>query len=87
MRLNPNLPFADAVNLSLNRTLSRTILTSLTTFLVVVTMFFFGGIAINDFVLVIMLGIVIGTYSSLYIASPIVVKWHQLKAAKKNHAR
>ena len=87
LRLNPNLPFADAVNLSLNRTLSRTILTSLTTFLVVVTMFFFGGIAINDFVLVIMLGIVIGTYSSLYIASPIVVKWHQLKAAKKNHAR
>ncbi|MDD4818556.1 MAG: protein translocase subunit SecD [Victivallaceae bacterium] len=82
LKLNPGMKFSEAVNLSLNRTLSRTILTSLTTFLVVVTMFFFGGIAINDFVLVIMLGIVIGTYSSLYIASPIVVKWHAHKAAK-----
>ena len=76
-RLMPGRDYREIINLSINRTLSRTILTSLTTFLVVVTMFFFGGIAINDFVLVMMLGIIIGTYSSIFIASPIVLAWHR----------
>lgn len=76
LRLYPERSFAESTNESLNRTLSRTVLTSLTTFLVVAVMFLFGGIAINDFVFIIMLGIVIGSYSSLYVASPLVVYWH-----------
>jgi len=68
--------YAENINLSLNQTLNRTILTSLTTFIVVLILFIGGGVAINDFVLIMMLGIVIGTYSSIFIASPIVLWWH-----------
>ena len=76
-KLFPGKPFGEVINYAINRTLSRTILTSATTFLVVAVMFCFGGIVINDFMLVMMLGIVIGTYSSIFIASPIVMSWHR----------
>ncbi len=76
-RLWPGKPFRELINESINKTLSRTLLTSATTFLVVLVMFCFGGIVINDFVLVMMLGIVIGTYSSVFIASPLVSIWHR----------
>ena len=66
----------------MNRTLSRTILTSLTTFLVVVVMLAAGGIAISDFMLVIALGIIIGSYSSLYIAAPVIVYYRKLRKKK-----
>ncbi len=69
--------YVEVINTSLNQTLSRTILTSLTTFLVVVVLYIWGGVAINDFVLIMMLGIIVGTYSSLYIASPFVAIWHK----------
>ena len=66
----------------MNCTLSRTVLTSLTTFLVVAVMLVAGGIAISDFMLVIALGIIVGSYSSLYIASPVIVYYRKLR--KKN---
>ena len=69
--------YVDTVNLSINQTLNRTILTSLTTFIVVFVLFLGGGVAINDFVLVMMLGIVVGTYSSIFIASPLAAMWHR----------
>jgi len=69
--------YVEVMNNSLNQTLNRTILTSLTTFIVVVVLFIWGGVAINDFVLIMMLGIIVGTYSSLFIASPIVALWHK----------
>ena len=72
-----SMPVEDLVNLSLNQSMTRSLLTSVTTFLVVAVMFCFGGIVINDFVLVMMLGIVIGTYSSVFLASPMVVAWHR----------
>ncbi len=75
--LNPSLKYSSVVNLSLNQTLSRTILTSVTTLMVLVILFFFGGISINDFVLVMLLGVIIGTYSSICVASPIVASWHK----------
>ena len=78
-KLYPEKPFEAVVDDSLNRTLSRTVLTSLTTFLVVAVMLILGGIAISDFMLVIALGIIIGSYSSLYVASPIIVFYHQLR--------
>lgn len=82
LKLHPERRFAEVVDDSLNRTLSRTILTSLTTFLVVMVMFICGGIAINDFMLVIGIGIIIGTYSSIYIASPLIVFYHNYKQRK-----
>jgi preprotein translocase subunit SecF len=62
----------DIVNQSLNEVLSRTIITSLTTFFAALALFIFGGEVIHDFALAIMLGIIIGTYSSMFVASPIV---------------
>jgi preprotein translocase subunit SecF len=67
--------FVDIVNTSLNESLSRTMVTSLTTLLVVVCLFFFGGEVIKDFAFALMVGVIVGTYSSLYVASPLVVEW------------
>ncbi|MCK4983462.1 MAG: protein translocase subunit SecF, partial [Victivallaceae bacterium] len=77
LSLNPDMHYKKVINMSINKTLSRTILTSLTTLLVLIILFFFGGIAINDFVLVMLLGVIIGTYSSIFVASPIVAYWHK----------
>ena len=81
-KLHPEKSFEEIVDDSLNRTLSRTVLTSLTTFLVVAVMLVAGGIAISDFMLVIVLGIIIGSYSSLYIASPVIVFYNKLRKKK-----
>ena len=67
----------DIMNAAINATLSRTILTSGTTFLTVLVLFFFGGGAMKDFSLAIMIGVLVGTYSSIFIASALVYKWSQ----------
>ncbi len=67
--------FAHAVNSSINEVLSRTFNTSLTVLLVVGTLFFFGGEVLRYFSLALILGVLVGTYSSIFVASPIVVEW------------
>ncbi|MCP4686223.1 MAG: protein translocase subunit SecF [bacterium] len=67
--------FVSAVNTSINEVLSRTFNTSLTVLLVVVTLFIFGGEVLRNFSLAIILGVIVGTYSSIFVASPIVVEW------------
>jgi preprotein translocase SecF subunit len=74
--------YKEIINASINQTLSRTVLTSLTTLLVLVVLFASGVVAINDFVLVMIIGIVVGTYSSIFIASPIISVWHKKIGAK-----
>ncbi len=71
--LNPEGNIKDIVNTALNNTLSRTAITSLTTFLVVLILFFFGGAGIAGFAFALFMGLIVGTYSSIFIASPIVV--------------
>jgi preprotein translocase subunit SecF len=71
-------------NISINQTLSRTILTSLTTLFVTVVLFFFGGEVIRDFSLALTIGITIGTYSSIFIASPIAIEWFLRTEASKS---
>ncbi|MDD5348654.1 MAG: protein translocase subunit SecD [Chthoniobacteraceae bacterium] len=63
----------EIMNASINETLSRTLITSTLTFLSVAALFFFGGATLNDFALAILIGVVVGTYSSIFIASPIVL--------------
>ena len=63
----------DVVNVSLNQTLSRTIMTSLTTLLVLMALFLLGGEIIHDFALALIVGVLVGTYSSIYVASPITL--------------
>ena len=68
-------PLEIIINRSVNETLSRTILTSLTTLVVVVALFVLGGGIIHDFAFALLVGIVVGTYSSIYVASPILLAW------------
>ncbi len=68
-----NKTFQQVINESINQTLSRTILTSGTTLLVIVCLFLFGGGVIHDFALAMLIGIVTGTYSSIFVASPLLV--------------
>jgi preprotein translocase subunit SecF len=67
------------INRSVNETLSRTILTSGTTLIVVAALFFFGGGIIHDFAFALLVGIIVGTYSSIYVASPILLAWQRSK--------
>lgn len=71
--------FKEIANLSINQTLSRTILTSLTTLISVVILLVFGGGSIYDFALTLFIGIVVGTYSSIFIATPVAMLWHKDK--------
>jgi preprotein translocase subunit SecF len=69
--------FERTVNISINETLSRTILTSCTTLIVVIVLFLMGGGVIHDFTFALLVGIVVGTYSSVFVASPLVVLWEK----------
>jgi preprotein translocase subunit SecF len=66
---------AEVFNAGINLTLSRTILTSLTVFMVVLVLYIFGGEVLRDFAFALLVGVVTGTYSSVFVASPIVVDW------------
>jgi preprotein translocase subunit SecF len=80
MHLNKRENFRDLINRSINQVLSRTILTSGLTFIAVMALYLFGGEVIKGFSLVLVIGVIIGTYSSFAIASPLVLKWE--KAAR-----
>ena len=66
----------ELVDNSINQTLSRTINTSLTTLLPIIAMFLFGGEVISNFAFAFLVGIVVGTYSSIYVASSVVAEWY-----------
>lgn len=90
LKMRGGADLTEVINLSINQTLSRTILTSGLTWIVVVALLIFGGEALNPFSFVMTVGIVVGTYSSIYIASPILVIWQQFldrrKGARKTPA-
>ncbi len=71
IKLMKNKKLFDIINISITQTLSRTLLTSLTTLFVVVVLFLFGGVALKGFSFPLLVGIIVGTYSSIFIASPI----------------
>ncbi len=73
--------FKNTINESLNQTLSRTILTSLTVFLVLIPLFILGGSVIHDFAFTLIVGVLIGTYSSIFVATPFMIYWRQRKGA------
>jgi len=78
--------FRELVNLSINQTLSRTVLTSGLTFLTVLALFLFGGQVLNGFAFALVAGILVGTYSSIFIASPVLVFW-QARLERRKKAR
>ncbi|MCH8980609.1 protein translocase subunit SecF [candidate division KSB1 bacterium] len=78
--------YESIVNTSLNQSLTRTIITSLTTLIVVLILYFFGGSVIHDFAFALIIGVIIGTYSSIFVASPIVIDWELRSQEKKSKA-
>jgi SecD/SecF fusion protein len=69
--------FGNIINLSVNEVLSRTIITSGTVFLVVLALYLFGGVVLHDFALAMILGVLVGSYSSIFVASPFVYAWRK----------
>ncbi len=76
-------PLKELVNSSINQVLSRTVLTSATTLLVVLALFFLGGAVIHDFAFALLVGIIVGTYSSIFVASPTVLAWETISPSKE----
>lgn len=83
MRRRGKIGLVEVVNISINQTLSRTILTSGTTLIVVVSLFFLGGEIIHDFSFALLIGIFVGTYSSIFIASVFLVYWDGRSRTKR----
>jgi SecD/SecF fusion protein len=77
LKLGVRGSFKDVMNIALNQTLSRTLITSGTVFLATMSLYLFGGGVINDFAFTFLVGIITGTYSSIYIASALVLWWHK----------
>ena len=77
----------EIMNASINQTLSRTILTSTVTLIPIVFLFFMGGAVLRDFSLAIIIGVVVGTYSSIFIASPIVLWWTRARGRSTSSLR
>ena len=82
LRMSRRESLTDLVNRSINQTLSRTVLTSGLTFLTVLALFIFGGPVLNDFSFALVVGILIGTYSSIAVAAPMLVAWQESRAGK-----
>jgi len=79
-------PLESLINKSVNQTLSRTVMTSGLTFLTVIALFLFGGPVLHGFSFALVVGIIIGTYSSVFVASPIVLFWHNWTDSRKRTA-
>lgn len=75
IRLRKKGTFSETINLSVNEVLSRTVITSLTTFMACISLLFLGGVVLRDFAFALAVGVVVGTYSSVFVASPIVAVW------------
>ena len=83
LRMNRREPLYGVINRSVNQTLSRTIMTSGLTFLTVLALFLFGGPVLHNFSFALVVGIIVGTYSSVFIASPIVLFWHDFMEKRR----
>jgi len=87
LKLERGKPLPEIMDRAINQTLSRTVITSGLTLLVVIALFLFGGDVINTFAFVLLVGIVVGTYSSIYVASPIALFFTQLATKRKARGR
>ncbi len=82
LQIKTRQTFIDVIDKSITQTISRTLLTALTTLFAVFALYMIGGEGINEFATVLLFGIIIGTYSSMYIASPFVLYWEKLTLKK-----
>jgi preprotein translocase subunit SecF len=87
LRLRRGEDLEPLMNLSINQTLSRTFITSGTTLVVVLSLYIFGGDVINTFAFVLLIGILVGTYSSIFVASPVALAMNKLLVARRERRR
>jgi preprotein translocase subunit SecF len=87
MKKNIKTPLMEIINTSVNQTLSRTILTSLTVFMVLLVLFFLGGSVIHDFTFTLLVGTIAGVYSTVFIASPIVLLFERIRPSGMKRKR
>jgi preprotein translocase subunit SecF len=83
MKLNKRTPYPELVNASINQTMSRTVLTSGLTLLTALSLWLFGGPVLNGFSYALVVGIIVGSYSSIFIASPILIFCRDLAEKRK----
>ena len=92
-RIRENMPkmtkqkLSDIINISVNQTLSRTILTGGSAIMAIIALYLVGGVVIHDFAFTMLIGTLIGTYSSIYVACPVVIFWEKIFAPKKKGRR
>jgi preprotein translocase SecF subunit len=86
LKLLRRQPLRDLVNKSINQTLSRTLLTAGPTLLCTVALYFLGGPVLNSIAYALFIGIIVGTYSSIFIASAILVAWHRYQETRQKAA-
>jgi len=84
LKVSRREPLESVMNRAVNQTLSRTVMTSGLTFLTVIALFLFGGPVLHGFSFALVCGIIVGTYSSVFVASPIVLFWHNYTDRDKN---
>jgi preprotein translocase SecF subunit len=82
IRLRKSNTFSETINLSVNEVLSRSLVTSMTVLLAVLALLFFGGDVLRNFALALVIGILIGSYSSVFVAGPMLVLWRGEKMAE-----
>jgi preprotein translocase subunit SecF len=87
LRLRRGEDLEPLMNLSINQTLSRTFITSGTTLVVVLSLYIFGGDVINTFAFVLLVGIIVGTYSSIFVASPVALTMNKVLVARRERRR
>ena len=76
--MQPGIDFGETINQSINETMKRSINTSLTLVLVLVALLVFGPVSLHVFVLTLLIGTIFGTYSSIFVASPLLLDWYKL---------
>ncbi len=76
LRKYKKMDLKEVMNLSINETLSRTVMTSVTTLLALISLFVLGGDVIRGFVFAMIWGVIVGTYSSIFVATPLFLDWH-----------
>jgi preprotein translocase subunit SecF len=86
LKMNLRMPLEAVINLSVNQTLSRTVMTSGLTFLTCIALLLFGGPVLHGFSFALVCGIIVGTYSSVFVASPIVLFWHDFADKRRKPA-
>jgi len=88
IKIHKGKPLLEVINISINQSLSRTIITSLTTFVVVMILAVFGGQVLFGFSIAMVVGVIVGTYSSMFVAAPILIAWeHRFKEKEEKNKK